>query len=36
MTPSEDDRLVPVGDLTAFAGIWSVVAIVVLATAACM
>jgi hypothetical protein len=36
MTPSDDDRLVPFGDIPAFAGMWSLVAFVVLATAACM
>jgi len=36
MTPSDDDRLVPFGDMPVFAGMWSLVAFVVLATAACM
>jgi hypothetical protein len=36
MTPSDDDRLVPLGDIPVFAGMWSLVVLVVLATAACM
>jgi hypothetical protein len=36
MTQSDDDRLVPFGDIPVFAGLWSLVAFVVLATAACM
>jgi hypothetical protein len=36
MTPFDDDRLVAFGDIPALAGIWSVVVLVVLATAVCM
>jgi hypothetical protein len=36
MTQSDDDRLVPFGYMPVFAGMWSLVAFVVLATAACM
>jgi hypothetical protein len=36
MNPSDDDRLVPFGDIPVFAGMWSLVALVVLVTAACM
>jgi hypothetical protein len=36
MTQSDDDRLVPFGDIPVFAGMWSLVALVILATAVCM
>jgi hypothetical protein len=36
MSPADDDRLLPVGDIPAFAGMWSVVVVVVLLTAVCM
>lgn len=36
MNQSDDDRLVPFGDMPVLLGMWSLVAIVVLATAACM
>ena len=36
MNPSDDDRLVPFGDIPLFAAMWSLVAFVVLATAICM
>jgi len=36
MSPSDDDRLVAFGDMPVFAGMWSLVALVVLITAACM
>jgi len=36
MKPTEDDRLIPFGDMQVFAGMWSLVALVVLATAVCM
>ena len=36
MTPRDDDRLVPFGDIPVFAGMWSLVVLVVLATAVCM
>jgi hypothetical protein len=36
MKLSEDDRPIPFGDIPVFAGMWSLVALVVLATAVCM
>lgn len=36
MNQSDDDRLVPFGDMPVFFGMWSLVALVVLTTAACM
>lgn len=36
MKQSDDDFLVPLGDMPVFAGMWSLVALVVLATAVCM
>lgn len=36
MTQRDEDRLLPVGNMSAFAGMWSVVILVVLTTAACM
>lgn len=36
MNPSDDDRPIPFGDLPVFAGMWSLVALVVLITAVCM
>jgi hypothetical protein len=36
MTPPDDDRLIAPGDLPVFTGMWSLVALVVLVTAACM
>lgn len=36
MNQADDDRLVPIGDLPLFTGIWSVVILVVLATAVCI
>ncbi len=36
MKQRNDDSLVPFGDLPVFAGMWSLVALVVLATAICM
>ena len=36
MKTSDDDRLIPFGDMPVFAGMWTLVALVVLATAVCM
>jgi len=36
MSPSDDDRLIAPGDLPVFTGMWSLVALVILVTAACM
>jgi hypothetical protein len=36
MSPSDDDRLIVFGDMPVFTGMWSLVALVVLVTAACM
>ena len=36
MSPSDDDSLTALGDLPMFTGMWSLVALVVLITAACM
>lgn len=36
MNEADDDRLLPVGDMSAFAGMWLLVVLVVLITAACM
>lgn len=36
MTQRDEDRLLPMGNMPAFAGMWSVVVLVVLTTAVCM
>jgi hypothetical protein len=36
MSPSDDDRLVPFGEMRLFTGMWSVVALVIIATAICI
>jgi hypothetical protein len=36
MKQPDDDNLVPFGDMPLFTGMWSLVALVVLATAVCM
>ena len=36
MKQADDDPLLPVGEMPALAGMWSLVVLVVLATAACM
>ncbi len=36
MNPSDDDRLIPIGDLPVFAGMWLVVVLVVSVTAVCI
>lgn len=36
MSPSDEDRLVPFGEMQLFAGMWSVVALVIIATAICI
>jgi hypothetical protein len=36
MNQADDDRLARIGDLPLFTGIWSVVVLVVLATAVCI
>jgi hypothetical protein len=36
MKQLDDDSLVPFGDMPVFTGMWSLVALVVLATAICM
>ncbi len=36
MNQADDDPLLPIGEMSALAGMWSLVVLVVLVTAACM